>query len=255
MIAPLLIATLSSVVGYTGSIGNFNNYIVMSSNRRSYYMDGLSKVVSDAGITSEKLYNYGYVVLPKVPKSAIGNVYFSCDEISFIINPDIYSKYNSFSIYTSFIDGYVNFKYCYSLKHQGYVSSLYMVSFYYFDYSDSVFTVSWDSIGGVVNDTQWNGLISRFLNTDDVVNFDNSNIILSGKRNAQANNIVDGITQPLSITKDLASNFLDGFTKLFYDNNQLTNLAWFSLVFFGIAIVFGMVNLSMSLIGKNTGVK
>lgn len=255
MIAPLLVATFSTIVSYNNNVGDFSNSLIMRSDRRTYEMSATTKSTIDESVSDDFCYTYGYVVLPKVSKRAIGYVHFTLDEITITIDPDIYNSYESFSYYNETIDGYVNFKYCYSLNNQGYISSLYMFSFYYYEYSNLEITVGWDSIGGVVNDTQWNGFFCYFLNSEQIVNFDNSNFVLSGKRNAQANNIVDGITEPLSLTKDLASNFLDGFTKLFYDNNQLTNLAWFSLVFLGIAIVFGMVNLSMSLIGKNSGVK
>lgn len=255
MIAPLLVAAVTSIVSYNNNIGDFTNGMTMRSSRKGFEMSVDSQCSLDSSGSDDFVYTYGYVVLPKLSKRVIGYVHFSLDEINITIDPDIYNSYESFSYYNDTIDGYVNFKYCYSLNNQGYISSLYMFSFYYYDYSSLPIVVYWDSIGGVVNDTQWDNFSCWALNSDEIINFDNSNLILSGKRNAQANNIIDGITEPLSLTRDLASNFLDGFTKLFYDNNQLTNLAWFSLVLLGIAILFGMVNLSMNLIGKNTGVK
>lgn len=73
--------------------------------------------------------------------------------------------------------------------------------------------------------------------------------------------ILDAIRSALSLVSDLASNFLTGFTTLFWDATAnsgagaLTTLGTFSLIFLGIAIVFGMIRLAMNLIGKNTGIK
>lgn len=73
--------------------------------------------------------------------------------------------------------------------------------------------------------------------------------------------ILDAIRSALSLVSDLASNFLTGFTTLFWDATAnsgagaLTTLGTFALIFLGIAITFGMIRLAMNLIGKNTGIK
>ena len=64
---------------------------------------------------------------------------------------------------------------------------------------------------------------------------------------------IAGIASGLGLTTSLASEFLNGFTSLFWVNNQLTNFAIFSLIMLGIAITFAVVKLIMALIRSNTG--
>lgn len=245
MIAPLLLSSIVSITGY-----NANGYIEIDTGNINVVVNRNDYIrIDDWGYSIGDDFAYGYVpVFPYVCEYKIDDLVFSLSSDvanngnllvpiygNDIVGSTLYFKY-CYSLFSTSINSYVDYYYIYFYGNQYYVTeSLY---------------VTGDDVG--ISDLVFYDI--EYRNSNDVVNFDNSNYILSGKRNAQVNNIVDGITEPLSLTKDLASNFLDGFTKLFYDNNQLTNLAWFSLVFLGIAIVFGMVNLSMNLIGKNTGV-
>lgn len=245
MIAPLLLTSIVSITGY-----NANGYIELDTGNINVVVHDNNTIrIGDWGYFIGD-FAYGYVpVFPYVCE-------YQVDDLRFYLSSDVVNNGNLLvPIYGNDVVGStLYFKYCYSLfstRINSYVD-YYYIYFYGNPYyvTESLYVVG-DDVG--ISDLVFYDI--EYRSSNDVVNFDNSNYILSGKRNAQANNIVDGITESLSLTKDLASNFLDGFTKLFYDNNQLTNLAWFSLVFLGIAIVFGMVNLSMSLIGKNTGVK
>lgn len=246
MIAPLLLSTIVSITGYNGNgivyrdTGNLGIYIV---NNDNIYLTDWGYSISD---------NFAYGYIPVFPDTCE----YQIDDLNLHLSSDILNGSNLLSsiVGNDVIGSTIYFKYCYSLFSTSMNSN---VDYYYiYFYSNSQYieesmVIRGDDVG--LSNLQFYDI--EFYSYNDFINFDNSNYVLRGQKNAQANSIVDGITEPLSLTKDLASNFLDGFTKLFYDNNQLTNLAWFSLVFLGIAIVFGMVNLSMSLIGKNTGVK
>lgn len=245
MIAPLILFNIVSILGYNV----MGNIITDTGNLSIYIVNNDVIRFEDWGYSFDNNFCYGYIpVFPDLCQYHIDDLVFELS--SDVINNGILLP----PIVNQTVVGSIYFKYCYSKFSTTMNSNVDYYIFYY--YGDNYYITEPIEIYG--DDVGLSDLVFydvEFLNSNDVVNFDNSNYILSGKRNAQANNIIDGITEPLSLTKDLASNFLDGFTKLFYDNNQLTNLAWFSLVFLDIAIVFGMVNLSMSLIGKNTGVK
>lgn len=246
MIAPLLLSSIVSITGY-----NYNGILYRDTGNLGIYIVGNDKIyLTDWGYNFSDNLAYGYI--PVFPDTC----QYQIDDLVLYLSSDIVNGSNllSSTVGNGVIGSNIYFKYCYSLFSTSMNCNVdyYYIYFYsYTRYIEESIVISGDDVG--LSNLQFYDI--EFFSYNDFIGFDNSNYVLSGKRNAQANNIVDGITEPLSLTKDLASNFLDGFTKLFYDNNQLTNLAWFSLVFLGIAIVFGMVNLSLSLIGKNTGVK
>lgn len=72
--------------------------------------------------------------------------------------------------------------------------------------------------------------------------------------------IIDAIKSGLGLIGDLAKEFLDGFTTLFWDAtaNQgagaLTSFGLFSLVMLGVAVTFGVISLVLNVIRGNTGV-
>lgn len=68
--------------------------------------------------------------------------------------------------------------------------------------------------------------------------------------------IIANIKSGLGMIGDLASEFLVGFTALFWNTtlNELTVFGIFSLVMLGIAITMAVVKLCMNLIRSNTGV-
>lgn len=72
--------------------------------------------------------------------------------------------------------------------------------------------------------------------------------------------IIAAIQSGLGLISDLASEFLTGFTTLFWDAtaNQgagsLTVLGTFAMVMLGISITFGVVSLVLNLIRGNTGI-
>lgn len=72
--------------------------------------------------------------------------------------------------------------------------------------------------------------------------------------------IINAIKSGLGLIGDLASEFLTGFSTLFWDAtaNQgagaLTVLGTFSLVMLGVAVTFSIIRLVMSLIRSNTGI-
>lgn len=65
--------------------------------------------------------------------------------------------------------------------------------------------------------------------------------------------IIGTIGEGLGLISDLASEFLTGFTTLFYQNGALTNFAIFSLVMLGIAITMAVIKLVLSILRSNTG--
>ena len=72
--------------------------------------------------------------------------------------------------------------------------------------------------------------------------------------------IIDAIKAGLGLISDLASEFLSGFTTLFWDatagngNGALTTFGMYSLVFLGIAITFSVIKLCLNVLRSNTGV-
>ena len=71
--------------------------------------------------------------------------------------------------------------------------------------------------------------------------------------------IIDAIKSGLGLIGDLASEFLNGFTTLFWDETAnsgagaLTSFANFALIMLGVAITFAVVTLCMRVIRGNTG--
>lgn len=78
------------------------------------------------------------------------------------------------------------------------------------------------------------------------------NMIATNPEEAGAD-IIGSIASGLGIIASIASEFLVGFTNLFYTAGNLTPFAIFSLVFLGIAVSFAVVKLVLSLIRSNTG--
>lgn len=72
--------------------------------------------------------------------------------------------------------------------------------------------------------------------------------------------IIDAIKSGLGLMGDLASEFLEGFTTLFWDATAnsgagaLTVFGTYSLVMLGIAITFAVVSLVFNVLRSNTGV-
>ena len=71
--------------------------------------------------------------------------------------------------------------------------------------------------------------------------------------------IIDAIKSGLGLIADLASEFLDGFTNLFWDptantgSGALTPFATFALVMLGVAVSFAIVKLVLNIVRSNTG--
>lgn len=65
--------------------------------------------------------------------------------------------------------------------------------------------------------------------------------------------ILDSIKSGLNLMEDLATEFLNGFSALFWKDNQLTTFGQFSLIFLGISITFAIVKLCLNLIRGKTG--
>ena len=71
--------------------------------------------------------------------------------------------------------------------------------------------------------------------------------------------IIDAIKSGLGLIGDLASEFLNGFSTLFWDstaNNDaggLTDFGTFALVMLGVAITMAVISLVLNLIRGNTG--
>lgn len=71
--------------------------------------------------------------------------------------------------------------------------------------------------------------------------------------------IINAIKSGLGLIGDLASEFLNGFSTLFWDStaNQgagsLTNFGTFSLVMLGVSVTFAVITLVMRVIRGNTG--
>lgn len=72
--------------------------------------------------------------------------------------------------------------------------------------------------------------------------------------------IINAIKSGLGLIGDLASEFLTGFSTLFWDATAnsgagaLTVLGTFSLVMLGVSVTFAVIRLVMSLIRSNTGI-
>lgn len=67
--------------------------------------------------------------------------------------------------------------------------------------------------------------------------------------------IIDAIRSGLGLISDLASEFLTGFSTLFWDstNSALTTFGMYSLVFLGVAITFSVIKLCLNVLRSNTG--
>ena len=72
--------------------------------------------------------------------------------------------------------------------------------------------------------------------------------------------IINAIKSGLGLMQDLASEFLDGFTTLFWDATAnsgagaLTTFGTYSLIMLGIAITFSVIALVFNVLRSNTGV-
>ena len=72
--------------------------------------------------------------------------------------------------------------------------------------------------------------------------------------------IIDAIKAGLGLIGDLASEFLTGFTTLFWDgtansgSGALTTFGLYSLIMLGIAITFSVIKLCFNVLRSNTGV-
>ena len=71
--------------------------------------------------------------------------------------------------------------------------------------------------------------------------------------------IINAIKSGLGLIEDLASEFLKGFSTLFWDATAnegagaLTTVGTFMLVFLGIAITMGVIKLCLNILRSNTG--
>lgn len=71
--------------------------------------------------------------------------------------------------------------------------------------------------------------------------------------------IIDAIKSGLGLISDLAKEFLDGFSTLFWDatansgSGALTTFGIFALVMLGIGVSFAVVKLVLNLVRSNTG--
>ena len=71
--------------------------------------------------------------------------------------------------------------------------------------------------------------------------------------------IINAIKSGLGLISDLASEFLTGFSTLFWDATAnsgaggLTTVANFCLVFLGVAITMAVIKLCLNLLRSNTG--
>ena len=71
--------------------------------------------------------------------------------------------------------------------------------------------------------------------------------------------IIDAIKSGLGLIGDLASEFLEGFTTLFWDPTAssgagaLTVFGTYALVMLGVAITFAVISLVMNLVRGGTG--
>ena len=73
------------------------------------------------------------------------------------------------------------------------------------------------------------------------------------------NAIIQAITSGLGLIGSLCSEFLDGFTALFWDSTAntgagaLTTFGLFAMIMLGVSITFAVVKLVLNLIRSNTG--
>lgn len=71
--------------------------------------------------------------------------------------------------------------------------------------------------------------------------------------------IINAIKSGLGLISDLAGEFLEGFSTLFWDATAntgagaLTTLGTFMLVFLGIAITMAVIKLCLNILRSNTG--
>lgn len=71
--------------------------------------------------------------------------------------------------------------------------------------------------------------------------------------------IIQAISDGLGLIGDLAKEFLDGFTALFWDTTLnsgaggLTTFGIFALVMLGVAVSFAVVKLVLNIVRSNTG--
>lgn len=72
--------------------------------------------------------------------------------------------------------------------------------------------------------------------------------------------IIDALKSGFTLVEDLAENFLNAFTTLFWDATAnsgagaLTTFGNWSLIMLSIAIVFAVLTLALNLLRSNTGV-
>ena len=71
--------------------------------------------------------------------------------------------------------------------------------------------------------------------------------------------VIQAITSGLGLISDLAKEFLDGFTALFWDatansgSGALTTFGLYACIFLGISVSFAIIKLCLNLVRGNTG--
>ena len=67
--------------------------------------------------------------------------------------------------------------------------------------------------------------------------------------------IIEAISSGLGLMGDLTSEFLNGFTTLFWNTeaSTLTTFGTFALIFLGISVTFAVVKLCLNILRSNTG--
>lgn len=92
-------------------------------------------------------------------------------------------------------------------------------------------------------------------NYNDVKNAIELDIQANTTQASMGNSIINAIKSGLGLIGDLASQFLLGFSTLFWNNttNTLTTFGTFALVFLGVAITMAVISLVLNIIRGNTG--
>ena len=203
------------------------------------------------------------------------NVVFNDTNYHITINTNELNNYtfeNLFNVFFNYDSGaneylYNDYEFSLSYNNKTYLYNDNMLANYpdvQWRYADNDF-IYFNTLGNYTFSYQTNNIIpfehdlTLFLEDDTQYNTFKNAIELDIQANTtqtnMGNSIISAIVSGLGLISNLASEFLTGFSTLFWNanNSTLTSFGTFALVMLGVAITMAVISLVLNLIRGNTG--